>query len=84
MKKGSQKSDNQQYVLKLDKIDAGLRSDVDALIKARTTYVENLSMEPSDDQMNYLAALTDLASQLRTAVILLSRVQYFQSQLNHN
>lgn len=64
----------------LDGLSDRLRHDVDGLMTLRMTYVNDLGSTPSDDELNYLATLTDLASQLRTAVILAQRTTYFQTK----
>jgi len=58
-----------------------LKRRVDDLMTIRMTYVKNLGSQPSDDELNYLATITDLASQLRTAVILAERAIYFKTKI---
>jgi len=58
-----------------------LRRSVDGLMTERMTYIKDLSSDPSDHELNYLATLTDLASQLRTAVILAERTIYFKTKI---
>lgn len=58
-----------------------LRKDVDSLMSQRMTYVADFASTPSDDEIAYLATLTDLISQLRTAVILGARLEYFQTKI---
>lgn len=65
----------------LDRVSLEARCMVDDLMSLRMTYVKDLGNEPSDDEINYLATLTDLASQLRTAVILAERAIYFKTKI---
>jgi len=65
----------------LQKLSSCLRRDVDDLISLRMRYVNDLGDKPSDDEINYLATISDLASQLRTAVILAERAIYFKTKI---
>jgi len=65
----------------LDRVSLEARWMVDDLMSLRMIYVKNLGDKPSDDEIAYLATITDLASQLRTAVILAERAIYFKTKI---
>lgn len=67
--------------LELEVLMKHLQKDVDLIMNDRMTYVNDLSSEPSDDEINYLATITDLASQIRTAVILAHRASFFKTKI---
>lgn len=58
-------------------LTATLQKQVDKLMSERMLYVSDLAGDPSDDELNYLATITDLSSQLRTAALLSERSYYF-------
>lgn len=66
----------------LAELSYDLRKYVDGLMNDRMTYTKDLGSDPTDDDFNYLATLTDLAAQLRTAVVLVERTIYFRTKIS--
>jgi len=76
-----EKTTKKQPSVYFPKLSGDLQKEVNFLMTLRMKDIQDFASQPSDDQLNYVATLTDLASQLRTAVILAERLIYFHNKL---
>lgn len=66
----------------LDKLFNQHKADCELIQQISSQYAADLAAPPNDDELNYLAALSDYAALIRSAAILNHRANYFY--LHHN